>query len=500
LFLSRDFVKFYLNGAAVEVRGSDALLMTADWLRKSRGMCGTKIVCAEGDCGACGVLLFRPKTKTGERLFDAVNSCIYPVANLDGCCVVTVEGLTADGQPSPVQDAMVRSNGSQCGYCTPGFVVAMTALFERHKSPDARQTANYLTGNLCRCTGYSPILAAAADVKSAPSLAPRFATDSMVQDLLNVCAASIAIRADRLEFQAPATEAAAAELKVKFNTARLLGAATDLGVQINKGKPVPPLLLSLSKIPALDEVKVSAGRMSVGANVTLTELRRAAQIVCPEFARFLDIFASPQIKNVATLVGNLANASPIGDTLPFLLVADAEVVALSQIGRRKIPIKDFFVGYRQTALKPDELIVAVDFLLPKAPEQLVLRKVSMRKDLDISAISAAILVSKSMTGIDYCRIAFGGVAATPVRLFEIEKALNGCHFAALDLVALKKKFLSSIKPISDLRGSADYRWVVGWNLLRDVLTEIQSPPGTGHLRAHVSGETLPRAVPGSGVP
>ncbi len=493
----RDYALVHVNGVRHEVRGREALMMLADWLRREAGLTGTKTVCSEGDCGSCTVLRAMPQPGcTTDFLeappleFEAVNSCIATVAQMDGSHIVTVEGMQCGAELSPAQEAMKTCHASQCGYCTPGFVMAMSAMLERHNGiaqPIGPQlAANYLTGNLCRCTGYVTILEAALAVKATKqhSVARRYSNPAAVQAGIAAAEQSLLIEHDGVCVCAPVTVREACSFAATHPGFRVLGAATDLGVQINKGKPLPRAILSLHLIPDLYEMKQTRNRWRVGARVSLATIRRMCEESSPELSRFLNLFASPQIKNVATLVGNVANASPIGDTLPFLLISDGQVHVASRPGgkgplrQRTIAMTDLYTGYKTLALEPGEIITHVSFANPEAKEMVRLSKVSMRKDLDISAVSAAFSCTLQKRGrsrkppvIESARIAYGGVAATPIRLPEIEEALEG-EVTAEKIESLANRIADRVKPLSDVRGSAAYRRVLAANLFRRFGAEV----------------------------
>jgi xanthine dehydrogenase small subunit len=477
----RDYALFYLNGTRHEVGGDSAGLMLADWLRVERGLSGTKVVCAEGDCGACSVLRYVPRRGAkGKPLFLPVNSCILTVAQMDGSSLVTVDALARESELSPVQGAMRECHGSQCGFCTPGFVMALTGLVEkklRAKSLQegrlgVQETKNALTGNLCRCTGYQPILDAARSIDLAlcESVAERFYSKAQEKDLLSARSKPVTIEGAEFRFHAPKSPKAASLYLKKNRDARIVSGATDLGVVHNKRKLRLDHVVSFHLLDRLDEIKVASKRVRVGARVTLSELRRAIREPIPEFARFLDLFASPQIKNVATLVGNLANGSPIGDTPPFLLVAKATVFVAGAKSARKLPLEEFYLGYRKLALKPGEWVESVEFDVPKPAELLRLAKVSQRKDLDISAVNAALRVQWKGAPSDRLAsrvlLAMGGIGATPLRLPRTEAALTGAVIDAATVERAVETLQSEITPISDLRGTQAFRRVVAENLLR----------------------------------
>jgi xanthine dehydrogenase small subunit len=423
----------------------------------------------------------------GDRAYSSFNSCIMTVAQLDGSSLISVEALSQEGELSPVQKSMMVCHGSQCGFCTPGFVVALAGAVDtklagsRAQKPTAegstgrlteREAKNALTGNLCRCTGYQPIIDAATDIDllQCQSLSSRFSSREQLRELKKVRAQSVLVKNEAFEFFAPLSLREAARFLSKNRDARILAAATDLGVFHNKRRARLVKCVSLHLVEDLDRLAVlKNGRIRVGARVTLTALREFCKKREPELARFLDIFASPQIKNVATLVGNVANASPIADTPPFLLVADAEVhIVGTRGGERSLALADFFIGYRKTALKPGEVIAAISFRPSAKTETTALYKVSERKDLDISNVNAGFRAtfSLSKTGriASSVRIAYGGVSAVPLRLRKTEKMLEGKLLTAELLREAARSMQSEVAPIDDVRGSGTYRRVLAENL------------------------------------
>ncbi len=466
----RDHVAFYLNGVLTRVNGDDAFMMLAEWLRKRALKTGTKIVCAEGDCGACTVLRADTTRNSNDSPeFLAMNSCIALVAQMDGSHLVTIEGLPVGSNLSPIQKAMRDCHGSQCGFCTPGFVMALTGALEIRPTLDRKTAANYTTGNLCRCTGYSPILDAAisAHTSDEHNLKKRYLTSTNLRQLAAATRGPVKITDSQGRiFYAPHELKDSCQFFARFKEARIVAASTDLGVQTNKGRPLPLHLMSLQNIKELHKINITKSKIKIGARATLTQIRKAIAPVLPEFSRFLDLFASPQIKNVATLVGNLANASPIGDTLPFLLASDADVILVrrttsGQITQRKVAIQTFFLGYKQLAIKPSELIIAVEIPVNPQTKSIRLFKASQRKDLDISAVSCALMLDKSRHGqIESARIALGGIAATPVRLHKVEDYLTGQVMTEGLLAQTRDLINAEIHPISDVRGSSAYRKVL----------------------------------------
>jgi xanthine dehydrogenase small subunit len=451
----RDHILLNINGKPHRIEGDAAFETLANYLRQDVAATGTKIVCEEGDCGACTVLTRR----SADADYRAVNSCILSLAQLDGSSIVTVEGLREEKALHPVQEAMVQCHGAQCGYCTPGFVVAMAALFETRDRVDEKQVRDGLTGNLCRCTGYEPIIKAAlaVDGAQAAKMRERYPSLPDANDSVQVGT-----------FCVPATLDEAIAFKRDHPGCTIVQGGTDVGVWVNKRRYQAPAMLSLAKIDSLHELREEDGTIVVGANTTLADFETFIADRIPELAGIMAIFGSPQIKNAGTLIGNIANGSPIGDTLPYLFVAGA-VLELNN-GTRTVPIDRFYLGYRKFDLKPDEIITRVRIGI--VHDTLKLYKVSRRKDLDISAFTAAIRLGLTGDRIDRAGIAYGGVAPTVVRLPRTEAFLAG-KSASLEVFEQAGRIArDEIKPISDVRGSADYRLQLAENIMAKFWFEV----------------------------
>lgn len=474
----RTEILLHINGREHRVTGDAAFATLANYLRHDLVATGTKIVCEEGDCGACTVLMRRRASDE----FRPVNACILMVAQLDGAAIVTVEGLRENGQLSAVQEAMVQCHGAQCGYCTPGFVVAMTALFERCDRVDEQQTRAGLTGNLCRCTGYEPIIKAALAVDGSAATKMRDRYPSLPDAADTVVTGT---------FCAPATLDEALAFKRDHERCTIVQGATDVGVWINKRNYSAPAMLSLAKIGSLYELRDDDGVITAGANVTLADFAAFIETRIPELAAILSVFGSPQIRNAGTLIGNIANGSPIGDTLPYLFVSGAELEIND--GARRVPVERFYLGYKQFDLKPDEIITRVR--VPVVRDTLKLYKVSRRRDLDISAFTAAIRIAMDGTRIGRAVIAYGGVAPTVVRLPQTESFLAGKPLTLDTFERAGRIARDEVKPISDVRGSADYRLQLAENILAKFWFDIQREPE----RLECAPDVAP-LVPGSHPP
>ena len=459
---------------------------TLDWLR-DRGLTGSKEGCAEGECGACAVLVARPAADgTGAdgtcTEWVALNSCLVPVAALDGQEVVTVEGLGEPGRLHPVQRELAERGGSQCGYCTPGFVCAMAAEFYR---PDRVGTVDRvdavggsadgagscgpngfdlhaISGNLCRCTGYRPIRDAACAL-GAPD-----ASDPLAERRRSAPtpARRTRLRADGAELVRPADLTEALELLAARRDAVLLAGATDLGVDVNLKGARPPLLVAVDRLPELRGLGVGDDEVRVGSGLTLTEVERGLAGRVPLLAQLFPQFASPLIRNGATLGGNLGTASPIGDAAPALLALDAALVLTSLEGERVVPLADYFTGYRESVRRPGELIREVRIPLPLAGIS-AFHKVAKRRVDDISSVAVAVALDLVDGTVARVRIGLGGVASTPLRALRTEESLTGRPWTRATVEAAAAVLATEGSPLSDHRASARYRSaMLGQSILR----------------------------------
>ena len=441
--------------------GGDVLQSLSRYLRYDLRATGTKIVCEEGDCGACTVLVGR--RENGGLRYRPINSCITFLFQLDCTHVVSVEGLGRDGKLTPLQDAMVRCHGAQCGYCTPGFIMAMQAMFEQPQ--DVRAA---LTGNLCRCTGYEPIIRAAGEVREQPTIEDLYPSAEMLREF-------DAIEGDPLrsgDFFKPVSLEDAIEFKAANPKCVIVQGATDFGVWCNKRGFTPGAVLSLDAIDGLGELAIGDGELRVGGRVTLTQIEEFVRDSIPELARILDRFGSPQIKNAGTLAGNIANASPIADTLPFLYVSDARLELTGRNGTRAVPIASFYRGYKTLDLAADEIITRIRIPLPSRGDTLRLYKVSKRSHLDISSFTAAMVMRRAGDRIDAIRIAYGGVGPVVLRLPRTESFLTGKPFSLDTLEDAGAIAREEITPIGDVRGSRDFRLQLARNVLKKFYYDV----------------------------
>jgi xanthine dehydrogenase small subunit len=443
---------FTLNGKRVRSENVPAQMTLLDFLR-ARGLTGAKEGCAEGECGACAVALV--EDDAGRSCYRVVNSCLMFVPMAAGREVLTVEALAVDGELSEAQSALASGGGSQCGYCTPGFVVS---LFAEQYRPGREGSCDpmALAGNLCRCTGYRPIRDAARALGPAP--------DDEFRKRLSEPAPVLEAFATP-HFTRPATLDACVAALGADPHAKLIAGATDAAVESNLLGRRWPHLISLEAIEELRVFSNTSERVIVGAALPLSEIDRRWTDAPAAFREWIALFASPLIRNRATIGGNLATASPIGDAAPLLLALDAKVHIAGSSGPRTIPLSSFFAGYRKTAMTADELIVSVEVPKP-LPQFIRFYKVAKRRIDDISTVAAAFALDLDMRNhVTRARFAFGGVAATPMRIEAAEAA--ACDWAWNDAAVERVQDVleRTLHPLSDHRGSKEYRLEVSKSLV-----------------------------------
>ncbi|MCB2110074.1 MAG: xanthine dehydrogenase small subunit [Rhodobacteraceae bacterium] len=444
-------IAFLLSGNPVSVRADAPTRTLLDWLRETRGLTGTKEGCNEGDCGACTVMV---TDADGTR---ALNACILFLPQLHGRAVRTVEGLTGpQGEMHPAQAAMVDHHGSQCGFCTPGFVMSLATA----QANGATDHDDLLAGNLCRCTGYAPILRAAEAIAGTP--APAWIGDEV---------------ADLAAGPAPFAPASAAELASWYQAhpdATLIAGATDVGLWVTKQLRDLPEVAFLHACSDLKRIESTADGLRIGAGVTIAALRKAVRESHPSFAELLRRFASEQVRGAATIGGNIANGSPIGDAPPALIAMGARLTLRRGEARREIPLEDFFLDYGRQDRAPGEFVEAVT--IPATAPALACYKLSKRFDQDISAVCGCFNLHVSGSTIDSARIAFGGMAGIPKRAATVEAALTGQPWTLATIEAALPAFAADFAPLTDMRASAGYRLETAANMLLRHFHERQGQP------------------------
>ena len=459
-----------VNGTSVPVH-APTHTSALDWLR-GRGLTGAKEGCAEGECGACSILVARPGTETPTE-WVAVNACLVPVAALDGQEVVTAEGLGSSDSLHPVQQELAVRGGSQCGYCTPGFVCSMAAEYYRpgrassptgcdHEHGPNGFDLHALSGNLCRCTGYRPIRDAAYALGSPD------ADDAFAARTQSPAPAAVATKLskDGAEFHRPADLAAALDVLADNPDAQVVAGSTDFGVEVNIRGVRAAYVVAVDRLPELREFAFGEDEVTLGAALTLTEIERMLDGRIPLLAQMFPQFASRLIRNGATIGGNLGTGSPIGDTPPALLALDASLVLSSKSGDRTVKLSDYFTGYRTTLKQPGELIRAITIPRPLAPVT-AFHKIAKRRFDDISSVAVGYALDVVDGTVAEARIGLGGVAATPLRATATEQALVGKPWSEQTVREAAAVMAGEGTPMSDHRASASYRSaMLGQSLLR----------------------------------
>jgi xanthine dehydrogenase small subunit len=465
--VDENCVRFLLDGEVVHAQGVAATTTILEYLRETLGRTGTKEGCAEGDCGACTVVLGSLQ-RDDHVQYRAINSCIRFLATIDGHELVTVESLQAkDGALHPVQQAMVDEHASQCGFCTPGFVMSLFALYLNQAAPDKAQVVNALAGNLCRCTGYRPIIAAGCKMNSYP--APARWSRSQAQGHASADKLKQLQRRTGLHspgFIAPRTLDELATAFAAQPDALILAGGTDVGLWVTKQLRDLPTLIYVGEVAELQHVDTREDSIVIGAAVTLTD---AWQVIVAHYPTLQDLalrFASPPVCNSGTLGGNVANGSPVGDSMPALIALGARLRLRCGDQERELPLEDFYLAYQQKDLRAGEFVVSIILPITSPDRYVTSYKVSKRFDQDIAAVCAAFVFEFSDDSISSARMAFGGMAATPARARHTEAALIGKPWSLQSLEAAGAALADDFKPLSDMRASNVYRLRIAQQLLK----------------------------------
>ena len=460
-------IRFLLDGKIVSVTGVPATLTVLQYLREVAGRTGTKEGCAEGDCGACTVVLGRLDTD-GERVsYRAINACIRLLATIDGHELVTVESLQEQQVLHPVQRAMIDQHASQCGFCTPGFVMSLFALYLQGAEQPRARVIEALAGNLCRCTGYRPIVEAGCRMHDYPAPLEWHAGASIspahVQPLRQLRRTS-ALRLPG--FRAPRTLDELTDALQEWPDALLLAGGTDVGLWITKQLREPTRIVYLGEVAELRTLERDARQLRIGAAVTLTDAWAALVQEWPVLAEFAQRFGSPPIRNSGTLGGNVANGSPIGDSIPVLIALGAGVELRSGRQVRRLALDELYLGYQQQSRAAGEFISALLVPLASANQLVAAYKLAKRFEQDISGVCVAVAVRRDGTRVLEARIAYGGMAAVPARARSAEACLQRAGWCAAGIEAAAAAVAEDFRPLSDQRASAGYRLQAAANLLR----------------------------------
>ncbi len=480
-------IRFLLNGEEITLTEVAPDLTLLDWLRLERRLRGSKEGCAEGDCGACTVLV--GKLLGDEIIYDSVTACIRFVGSLHGTHVVTIEHLRGEnGALHPVQQAMVDHHGSQCGFCTPGFVMSLYGLWMRDPNPSRAGIEKALQGNLCRCTGYAPIIRAAEAISTYgqpqgdPLWAERIAVKERIKAIHDGRRVEIGEGENKIIIPASLDDFAA--LYEANPEARIVAGSTDVGLWVTKFmRRIGPAIF-IGHLQELKRIADNDSEVRFYAGVTYSEALPIIAANFPQLGELWNRFAGEQVRNMGTIGGNIANGSPIGDTPPPFIALGAKLSLRRGEHRREIKLEDYFLAYGKQDRQPGEFVESVTIPLLPAGEKFATYKISKRREEDISALCGAFRVFVSDAGIvGMARIAFGGMAATPKRAKAVEAALVGKPWTMATIEEALDSFGEDFQPISDMRASADYRLLTARNLLKRFFLETQG-----------QGERLKRAV------
>ena len=470
--MTSNFISFVSENKIVEISKPDPNETLLNYIRTKLKKTGTKEGCAEGGCGACTVVL--GELKNNEINYKAVNSCITLLPTLQGKQLILVEDLISkDGSLHPVQEAMINYHGSQCGFCTPGFVMALFSMFKKYSKFKDDVIKDSISGNLCRCTGYQPIIKAAKSLKNRNKIDDFSKNIKKTVNLLKkINNKSIAIyKKDKKYFAPRYVQEVKKILKKKIN-ADFLSGGTDLSLGITKQRKDINSIIYMNSVKELNYIKNNKKFIEVGASTSLIELEFYIKKFYPDFTKILKRYGSPQIRNVATVAGNIATASPIGDCLPLLLSLNAQVV-VQDLKKTKIWFLDnFFINYRKTQLKRGQFISAIRIPLFEN-NTFKAYKVSKRFDDDISSVCAAFNLKIVKNKVESIRIAYGGMAAIPKRAIFCENIILQSSFTDEVINKAKKALERDFKPISDMRASKSYRMEIAKNLLEKCFLEIK---------------------------
>jgi xanthine dehydrogenase small subunit len=472
---SRDALRFRFRSGDVELRQFSPRATVLDWLREEMGAKGTKEGCAEGDCGACTVVLAR--LKGGRLTYEPFNACILLLGQLDGAELITIEDLASGGELHPLQQAMVDTHASQCGFCTPGIVMSLFAAYHSGEPMTYAGLCDQLAGNLCRCTGYRPIIAAALQSGASEPADCFVATSQERAAALSGLAdhKDVFVGGEAAFFAAPASLDSLAALYARFPDATLVGGATDVGLWVTKQLRDLKRVIWLGRVAGLDNVggRAEDGALLIGAGVTLADAMPQLGAIHADLGELLRRFGSKQVRASGTVGGSIANGSPIGDLAPALIALAGRVVLRKGGKTRSMPLEDFFIAYGKQDREPGEFVLALEAPLLAAHQRYRAFKVSKRFDEDISAVMLAARFDLDGRKIVGARVACGGMAATPKRAAKAERALVG---ASLDEPATwrfaREAIDEDFTPLTDMRATAAYRKTIAANLLEKTLMEI----------------------------
>ena len=476
-------IRFVLDNRLTEVAFSETgklkpTTTVLNYLRSLPGHKGVKEGCGEGDCGACTVVIASPGTD-GRFIYRAIDSCLVFLPMIHGKQLITVENLAVKKGHEhilhPVQKMLVAHNGTQCGYCTPGIVMSLFSLFKNHRKPSDAEILNALTGNLCRCTGYQPILESAREGFSPPANDHFSENEATIAELLNQINSdkgTIEIHSAGQTYYKPFVLSEALRIRHEQPSAIITAGSTDIALRQTKKKELLPVILDISDVEELIYIHEEPDFWKLGSGLKLEAVRSWSERRLPALYSMLNVFGSLQIRNAATLGGNIGSASPIGDIWPLLIALKSSIKVRSLAGERIIPAGQFIAGYRKTDLRNDEIITGI--IIPKQAPSLEIRsyKISKRKNLDISTVSGGFRMSLENNIVSEIILVFGGMAETPKRAPETERFLTGKVWTLENIEKAMNVLAGEFQPISDTRAGAEYRTIVAKNLLMKFFIEV----------------------------
>ncbi len=485
--MNTPMLEFVHRGEIISLRNVPPTRMLLQLLREDLGLTATKEGCNEGDCGACTVVIGE---KQGQQMrYSAVNSCIRLAHSIQGLALWTAADLAApDGTPHPVQQALLQNHASQCGFCTPGFAMSLFGLYQNkvcHGQAITRQAAQEaLSGNLCRCTGYRPILDAAQQMAALP---PSPLDETKLLHLIeHLAQPAQGLEGDFL-YKRPATLANLLTARAAHPTAQIVAGCTDVGLWVNKLHKNFDAVLDVTRVAELRQISTDADHLHLGAAVSLTDAFTALEVERPHLHAFASRFAGLPVRNSGTLGGNVANGSPIGDSMPLLIALHARVVLASVRGARELALEAFYTGYRQNLLAADEVLAWIKVPRPQSDELLRVYKISKRFEDDISAVCLALQLQIQHGVVAHVSVGVGGVAATPVRALQTEAALLGQTWSQETVLKATDTLRGEFAPISDMRASSTYRTEVLGKLLHRFWLESQGQADTSLDNLSIEG-------------
>jgi xanthine dehydrogenase small subunit len=484
--MSSKPIRFLLNDEELSLADINPNTTLLQYLRGHLKKVGTQEGCASGDCGACTVVLGEVSSEQ-EMHYKTVNACITLLPSLHGKQLITVENLHHQGQMHPVQQSMVDQHGSQCGFCTPGFIMSMFALSKKHDTPTRQQTTEALSGNLCRCTGYRSIIDAAMTVQNRSDQFDD-ASAATIERLQAIAddstGTTIELSGDGCRAFSPQSIGELARLSETYPESRFVAGGTDLCLQITQNLSQFDTLISTLDVAELCEVEVSQNGFTIGAAASYSQFIAPLSQQYPQWGAMIERLGSLQIRNLGTLGGNIANASPIGDMPPVLIAMGATVRLRKGDNVRDLPIEDYFIDYKVTALEAGEFLQSI--FIPKASDatHLKIYKISKRFDDDISAVLAAIKIRLEDRKVSTIDIAFGGMAATPKRAAKCEAMMRNQEWGEVTIERAAIALSDDFAPLSDARASREYRLQVAQNLLRRAYIEISNPDALTQVTNH----------------